>query len=47
MPRRGSSGVHCGIFKNVTELEGAVQQYLDRHNTDPKPSMETCVKAVD
>jgi len=28
-------------FKSVTELETAIQEYLDHHNADPKPFIWT------
>src|SRR5260370_3230986 len=30
-----------GVFKSVAELETAIQEYLDNHNTDPKPFVWT------
>jgi len=29
------------VFKNVAELETAIQGYLDNHNADPKPFVWT------
>src|SRR6202165_205152 len=29
--------IRCGVFKSVSELETAIQDYLDHHNADPKP----------
>jgi hypothetical protein len=29
------------VFKSVAELEGAIQDYLDHHNADPKPFVWT------
>jgi transposase len=29
--------IRCGVFKSVAELVDAIQQYLEHHNTDPKP----------
>ena len=31
--------IRRGVFKSVAELETAIQQYLDHHNADPKPSV--------
>ncbi|WP_436103673.1 IS630 family transposase, partial [Pararhizobium sp. LjRoot238] len=33
--------IRCGVFKSVAELEGAIQDYLDHHNADPKPFVWT------
>jgi len=33
--------IRCGVFKSVTELETAIQEYLDHHNADPKPFIWT------
>jgi len=33
--------IRCGVFKSVAELEAAIQEYLDQHNTDPKPFVWT------
>jgi transposase len=33
--------IRCGVFKSVAELEGAIQDYLDHHNIDPKPFVWT------
>src|SRR5882762_8143638 len=29
--------IRRGVFKSVTELETAIQEYLDHHNADPQP----------
>jgi hypothetical protein len=34
------------VFKSVTELETAIQQYLDQHNADPKPFVWTASAAA-
>src|SRR5258708_3471229 len=33
--------IRRGVFKSVTELETAIQEYLDHHNADPKPFIWT------
>jgi hypothetical protein len=33
--------IRCGVFKSVAKLEGAIQDYLDHHNADPKPFVWT------
>jgi transposase len=33
--------IRRGIFKSVAELEQAIHDYLDRHNSDPKPFVWT------
>jgi len=33
--------IRCGVFKSVAELEGAIQDYLDHYNADPKPFVWT------
>jgi transposase len=33
--------IRRGVFKNVTELETAIQQYLDHYNAEPKPFVWT------
>jgi transposase len=33
--------IRRGIFRSVAELEEAIQDYLDRHNADPKPFVWT------
>ena len=33
--------IRCGVFKSVAELVGAIQQYLEHHNADPKPFVWT------
>ena len=33
--------IRRGAFANVAELEDAIQDYLDRHNADPKPFLWT------
>jgi transposase len=33
--------IRRGIFRSVAELEGAIHDYLDRHNADPKPFVWT------
>jgi transposase len=33
--------IRSGVFKSVAELEGAIQDYLDHHNADPKPFVWT------
>jgi hypothetical protein len=33
--------IRCGVFKSVAELEGAIEDYLDHHNADPKPFVWT------
>lgn len=38
--------IRCGVFKSVTELEAAIQQYLDQHNVDPKPFVWTASAAA-
>jgi hypothetical protein len=32
--------IRCGAFKSVTQLEAAIQEYLESHNADPKPPLE-------
>jgi transposase len=38
--------IRCGVFKSVTELETAIQQYLDLHNAEPKPFVWTASAAA-
>lgn len=38
--------IRCGVFNSVSELEAAIQQYLDQHNTDPKPFVWTASAAA-
>ena len=38
--------IRCGVFKSVTELETAIQQYLDQHNAEPKPFVWTASAAA-
>src|SRR5882672_9572448 len=33
--------IRRGIFRSVAELKGAIHDYLDRHNADPKPFVWT------
>jgi len=33
--------IRRGVFTSVPELELAIRQYLDHHNTDPKPFVWT------
>jgi hypothetical protein len=33
--------IRRGAFKSVAELEGAIMQYLENHNADPKPFVWT------
>ena len=33
--------IRCGVFKSVAQLQEAIQEYLDHHNTDPKPFVWT------
>ena len=33
--------IRCGAFKSVTQLEAAIQEYLENHNADPKPFIWT------
>jgi transposase len=33
--------IRRGVFKSVTELEAAIQDYLEHHNADPKPFVWT------
>jgi transposase len=33
--------IRCGVFKSVSELVDAINQYLDQHNADPKPFVWT------
>src|SRR5215469_3253428 len=33
--------IRCGVFKSVSELVDAINQYLDHHNADPKPFVWT------
>jgi transposase len=37
--------IRCGVFKSVSELETAIQDYLDHHNADPKPFVWTVAAA--
>ena len=37
--------IRCGVFKSVSELETAIQDYLDHHNADPKPFVWTAAAA--
>src|SRR6202158_2540092 len=37
--------IRRGIFKSVSELETAIQDYLDHHNADPKPFVWTVAAA--
>ena len=38
--------IRRGVFKSVTELEAAIQQYLEHHNADPKPFVWTASAAA-
>ena len=33
--------IRRGVFRSVAELEGAIHDYLDHHNADPKPFVWT------
>jgi predicted sulfurtransferase len=33
--------IRRGAFKSVVELKGAIMQYLENHNADPKPFVWT------
>src|SRR5208283_3294539 len=33
--------IRRGVFKSVSQLEAAIQHYLDHHNADPKPFVWT------
>jgi len=33
--------IRRGVFRSVADLEEAIQDYLDRHNADPKPFVWT------
>jgi len=37
--------IRRGVFKSVSELEAAIQDYLDHHNADPKPFVWTAAAA--
>lgn len=38
--------IRCGVFKSVAELVAAIHQYLEHHNTDPKPFVWTASAAA-
>ena len=38
--------IRCGVFKSVAELVGAIQQYLEHHNADPKPFVWTAAASA-
>jgi hypothetical protein len=38
--------IRRGVFKNVTELETAIQQNLDHYNAGPKPFVWTASAAA-
>ena len=38
--------IRRGVFKSVAELEAAIQDYLDKHNADPKPFVWTKTSEV-
>ena len=38
--------IRRGVFKSVTELKAAIQEYLDHHNGDPKPFTWTASAAA-
>jgi transposase len=38
--------IRRGVFKSVAELEAAIHDYLDKHNTDPKPFVWTKTSEV-
>src|SRR5215469_15826498 len=37
--------IRCGVFKSVSELVEAINQYVDHHNADPKPFVWTASAA--
>jgi transposase len=38
--------IRRGVFRSVAELEAAIQDYLDHHNSDPKPFIWTASAAA-
>ena len=36
-----SKRIRRGVFRSVADLEGAIHDYLDRHNADPRPFVWT------